>query len=212
MNARGGGVGNTLLAARDTGSSRMASYEAPTDTQEDQDDQQSSGPANLVPASMADAVLAAMSKTTPPSPSAEQRPVTTADLVRGAVPKPRPKPIEVLMLAAANMKIEPAAAPVPTNQNFNTGGNASPVRGNLGPTTIASLAYEDRSTLLASNATAKGSLNAGDAQATQDTGELRPLSVTYANTSSLSMDKQSAEGVKIGADGSLERKSSSSRP
>ncbi len=35
---------------------------------------------------------------------------------------------------------------------------------------------------------------------------------THANTSSLSLEKQSAEGVKIGADGSLERKTSSSRP
>ena len=32
---------------------------------------------------------------------------------------------------------------------------------------------------------------------------------TNANSSSLSMDKQSAEGVKVGADGSLERKNSS---
>lgn len=30
------------------------------------------------------------------------------------VPKPRPKPIEVLMMAAVNMKIEPASAPPPT--------------------------------------------------------------------------------------------------
>lgn len=30
------------------------------------------------------------------------------------VPKPRPKPIEVLMMAAANMQIEPASAPPPT--------------------------------------------------------------------------------------------------
>ena len=38
------------------------------------------------------------------------------------------------MLTAANMKIEPAAAPVPTNQNFDAGsGTTSPVRGNLGP-------------------------------------------------------------------------------
>ncbi len=31
-----------------------------------------------------------------------------------SVPKPRPKPIEVLMMAAVNMKIEPASAPPPT--------------------------------------------------------------------------------------------------
>ncbi|MFO0990973.1 MAG: DUF882 domain-containing protein [Hyphomicrobiales bacterium] len=36
------------------------------------------------------------------------------DIVQGyPVPKPRPKPIEVLMMAAANMTIEPASAPAP---------------------------------------------------------------------------------------------------
>ena len=182
VNARGGGVGNTLLAARETGNtSKVASYEAPVQEQDQEENEvQQSGPVDLIQASMADAVLAAMSKSTPPSPSAEEAPQQVANL--RAVPKPRPKPIEVLMLAAANMKIEPASAPVPTNQNFNVAASESPVRGNLGPTNIASLAYEDRSTLLASNTTAKGSLD----NATQVEGELRPLSVTYANTTSLS--------------------------
>jgi uncharacterized protein YcbK (DUF882 family) len=178
VNARRGGVGNTLFAAAQTKNNtseprQVAKAETP----------QQSGPIDLIQANMADAVLAAMSKSTPPSP------VDTASAAAprqaqalSVVPKPRPKPIEVLMLAAANMKIEPAAAPVPTNQNFNAGsGTTSPVRGNLGPTTIASLAYEDRSALLASNTTAKGSLN----NASQEPAELRPLSVTYANTSSL---------------------------
>jgi uncharacterized protein YcbK (DUF882 family) len=178
VNARRGGVGNTLLAAARTKNNsseprQVAKAETP----------KQSGPIDLIQANMADAVLAAMSKSTPPSP------VDTASAAApqqaqalSVVPKPRPKPIEVLMLAAANMKIEPAAAPVPTNQNFNAGsGTTSPVRGNLGPTTIASLAYEDRSALLASNTTAKGSLN----NASQEPAELRPLSVTYANTSSL---------------------------
>lgn len=34
------------------------------------------------------------------------------------VPKPRQKPIEVLMLAAAKMQVEPASAPPPINNNF----------------------------------------------------------------------------------------------
>jgi hypothetical protein len=180
VNARRGGVGNTLLAARETGnSSKVASYQAPV--QEQEENEAPSGPVDLIQASMADAVLAAMSKSTPPSPSAEEAPQQVANL--RAVPKPRPKPIEVLMLAAANMKIEPASAPVPTSQNFNVAASESPVRGNLGPATIASIAYEDRSTLLASNTTAKGSL---DNATRVEEGELRPLSVTYANTTSLS--------------------------
>lgn len=173
VNARGNGVGNTLLAAAKTGkSTKVASSEQTPKAQ--------SGPTSVVPSGMEDAVLAAMAKSTPPSPSADEpRQVASANL--HAVPKPRPKPIEVLMLAAANMQIAPASAPVPTNNNFNAGA-PSPVRGSLGPTTIASLGYEDRSALLASNSTAKGSLDNAD----QITGELRPLSVTYANTSSLS--------------------------
>jgi uncharacterized protein YcbK (DUF882 family) len=42
-------------------------------------------------------------------------------------PKPRPKPIEVLMMAAVNMKIEPASAPPP---DANTRQTASPLDGN----------------------------------------------------------------------------------
>ncbi len=42
-------------------------------------------------------------------------------------PKPRPKPIEVLMMAAVNMKIEPASAPPP---DANTRQTASPLAGN----------------------------------------------------------------------------------
>jgi uncharacterized protein YcbK (DUF882 family) len=182
VNARGGGVGNTLIAARETGNSRMASYEAPAQEQEQEETEAQSGPIDLIQANMADAVLAAMSKSTPPSPSAEQeqQPQQVANL--RAVPKPRPKPIEVLMLAAANMKIEPASAPVPNNQNFNIAASESSVRGNLGPTTIASLGYEDRSALLASNTSTKGSLD----NRVRVEEELRPLSVTYANTTSLS--------------------------
>ena len=63
-----------------------------------------------MPASMAEAVIAAVATT--PAPTA-----VTASLGSFA-PKPRPRPIEVLMLAAANMQIEPASAPV-ERQNFS---------------------------------------------------------------------------------------------
>ncbi|MEM9470664.1 MAG: DUF882 domain-containing protein [Pseudomonadota bacterium] len=129
--------------------------------------QPSGGPVSLMPSSMAEAVIAAVATT--PAPT-----------LRAVAPKPRPRPIEVLMLAAANMQIEPASAPV-ERQNFSED-SLSPVRGSLGPVTIASLAVED---LNAVNSTAKGSLNAAAAPAVQDVG-IRPLSVSYANTSSLS--------------------------
>jgi hypothetical protein len=49
-------------------------------------------------------------------------------------PKPRPKPIEVLMMAAANMKIEPAAAPPPDQTARN---RASPLEGSQIGTVLA---------------------------------------------------------------------------
>jgi len=157
--ARNGGVGNTLLAA------------ATTDGNSAQSSSQPSGPVSLVPASMAEVVLAAVAST--PAPTA------TAAVLRNTAPKPRAKPIEVLMLAAASMQITPASAPA-FQQNFNTQANPSPVRGSLGPVTIASLAYEDQSAI-ATNAAAKGSLNSSEPA----NNGIRPLSVSYANTSSL---------------------------
>ncbi len=43
----------------------------------------------------------------------QPKPELPASVIASMVPKPQPKPIEVLMLAAADMQIEPAAAPVP---------------------------------------------------------------------------------------------------
>ncbi len=52
----------------------------------------------------------------------------SGEVVKGyPVPKPRPKPIEVLMMAAANMKIEPASAPPP-----NQVGRSKPVIASIG--------------------------------------------------------------------------------
>jgi len=78
------------------------------------------------------------------------------------VPKPRPKPIEVLMMAAVNMKIEPASAP-PPDQTART----SPVAGNSQGYVIAPESLTE-SASLESNAAAKTSLTEdienGDAQ------------------------------------------------
>lgn len=75
------------------------------------------------------------------------------DLVKGyPVPKPRPKPIEVLMMAAMTMKIEPASAPPPTEVKAT---HASPVSDSIGAVEAASAMLEESGPV--SNAAAKGS-------------------------------------------------------
>jgi len=70
------------------------------------------------------------------------------------VPKPRPKPIEVLMMAAVNMKIEPASAPPP---DLSGRQKTSPVDGNsIGVVVAANTISEPES--LESNTSAKSSL------------------------------------------------------
>ena len=67
------------------------------------------------------------------------------------VPKPRPKPIEVLMMAAVNMKIVPASAPPPTQ---NVRQKPSPIEGNaIGVVEAAETMAEPTS-----NVAGKGSL------------------------------------------------------
>ena len=70
------------------------------------------------------------------------------------VPKPRSKPIEVLMMAAVNMKIEPAAAPPPTEVVRQ---KPSPVSDNMG-VVVAAETMTEISAQPSSNASAKGSL------------------------------------------------------
>ena len=150
---------------------QYAAFQPPS-SKKKQQQKSPAGPVSLMPASMAEAVVAAVAST--PAPKA------IAASLRDLAPKPRPRPIEVLMLAAANMQIQPASAPV-ERQNFSED-SVSPVRGSLGPVTIASLIYEDLNSV---NTTAKGSLSADVAPAAvQETG-IRPLNVSYANTSSL---------------------------
>jgi uncharacterized protein YcbK (DUF882 family) len=68
-------------------------------------------------------------------------------------PKPRPKPIEVLMMAAVNMKIEPASAPPPDPTVRN-----SPVAGSSQGYVIAPESMTETASL-ESNAAAKSSLS-----------------------------------------------------
>ncbi|MCA3555010.1 DUF882 domain-containing protein [Aestuariivirga sp.] len=67
-------------------------------------------------------------------------------------PKPRPRPIEVLMMAAVNMKIEPASAPPPDPTE-----RASPLAGNSQGVVIAPESMTDTASLEA-NAAEKTSL------------------------------------------------------
>jgi uncharacterized protein YcbK (DUF882 family) len=78
----------------------------------------------------------------------------TSEIVEGyPVPKPRPKPIEVLMMAAANMTIEPASAPAP---RVNFAERTKPATDSLGVVAGAeSLVEEPRNQ--ETNVAAKGS-------------------------------------------------------
>jgi uncharacterized protein YcbK (DUF882 family) len=112
--------------------------------------------------------LAAMSEEASKSPAAKTVPEVPKEIVQGyPVPKPRPKPIEVLMMAAANMTIEPASAP-PENQVIKT--NPSVVADNMGVVEAAETLTEEATLAQMSNAAAKGSfadaLRDGTAQGT----------------------------------------------
>lgn len=69
-------------------------------------------------------------------------------------PKPRPRPIEVLMMAAVNMKIEPASAPPPDQMARQS---ASPLASNMIGTVVAAETMTETGSL-ESNASAKTSL------------------------------------------------------
>jgi len=100
--------------------------------------------------------LAAMSEEaskTPPAPKPAL--IVPKEIVQGyPVPKPRPKPIEVLMMAAANMVIEPASTS-PENQIVKT--NPSVVADNLGMVEAAETMSDETALAQMSNAAAKGS-------------------------------------------------------
>lgn len=100
--------------------------------------------------------LAAMSEEASKTPPAA-KPVLVVpkEIVQGyPVPKPRPKPIEVLMMAAANMVIEPASAP-PENRTIKS--NPSVVADNLGNVEAAETMSDEAALAQMSNAAAKGS-------------------------------------------------------
>jgi uncharacterized protein YcbK (DUF882 family) len=113
-----------------------------------------------------------------PMPRAKpaQRPVEVVD--KYPVPLPRPKPIEVLMMAAANMKIEPAAAPATDVQtNFKSRFDSE----SLGMIAGAESMAEEPDVTQTANVSAKGSfadsLRDGTAE---NVPMIRPLSTASA--------------------------------
>jgi uncharacterized protein YcbK (DUF882 family) len=91
----------------------------------------------------------------PVSPTAKSIPVVPKEIVQGyPVPKPRPKPIEVLMMAAANMTIEPASAPPPTQVVKS---KPSVIADNLGVVAAAETLTDEQALAQMSNAAGKGS-------------------------------------------------------
>ena len=88
-------------------------------------------------------------------PAAKPVLVIPKEIVQGyPVPKPRPKPIEVLMMAAANMVIEPASAP-PETRTIKS--SPSVVADNLGVVEAAETLSDESALAQMSNAAAKGS-------------------------------------------------------
>ncbi len=99
------------------------------------------------------AALSAEASKTPPAPKPVL--VVPKEIVQGyPVPKPRPKPIEVLMMAAANMVIEPASTS-PENQIVKS--NPSVIADNLGVVEAAETMSDETALAQMSNAAAKGS-------------------------------------------------------
>ncbi|MGE0006779.1 MAG: DUF882 domain-containing protein [Parvibaculaceae bacterium] len=114
-----------------------------------------------------------------PKPRAKpaQRPVEVVD--EYPVPLPRPKPIEVLMMAAANMKIEPAAAPpVDVQTNFKSRFDSE----SLGVIAGAESMAEEPDVTQTANVSAKGSfadsLRDGTAE---NVPMIRPLTTAAAS-------------------------------
>jgi uncharacterized protein YcbK (DUF882 family) len=110
-----------------------------------------------------------------------QRPVEVVD--KYPVPLPRPKPIEVLMMAAANMQIEPAAAPATDVQtNFKSRFDSE----SLGVIAGAESMAEEPDVTQTANVSAKGSfadsLRDGTAE---NVPMIRPLTTASASSDDL---------------------------
>jgi len=146
-------------------SSSSKTKEEPVDTAmyEGVDDETADAPATKPAAKAADDDKSA------PVPRAKPAMAPPVELVKTyPVPLPRPKPIEVLMMAAANMKIEPASAPAP---RINFISKPSPAADSLGvvaggESMVEEPDYSHTSTNVAAKGSFADSLRDGTAEGT----------------------------------------------
>ena len=120
----------------------------------------------------------------PPRRSRRHKPAKSAEQVAEApegvtqgypVPRPRPKPIEVLMMAAVNMKIEPASAPPPDQMARH---KAAPLDGNaIGVVPAAETMMEEPQSNAAGKTSLAEELRNGDAE---DVPVIRSISTASA--------------------------------
>jgi uncharacterized protein YcbK (DUF882 family) len=125
------------------------------------------------------AAMSAEASKTPPAPKPAL--VAPKEIVQGyPVPKPRPKPIEVLMMAAANMVIEPASAP-PENQTVKS--RPSIVADSLGAIEAAETMSDETALAQMSNAAAKGSFADAIRNGTaQDAPLIKPMMASLGSS------------------------------
>lgn len=125
-------------------------------------------------------VAAVDAKAPAPTPRAKpvvQRPVEVVEAY--PVPLPRPKPIEVLMMAAANMQIEPASAPA---RGVETNFKSRIVNEDLGPVVGAESMVEEPDVTQTANVSAKGSFADSLRDGTAENVPLiRPLAASAGN-------------------------------
>lgn len=125
----------------------------------------------------AEAVEADAKAPTPRAKPVIQRPVEVVEAY--PVPLPRPKPIEVLMMAAANMQIEPASAPA---RGVETNFNSRIVNEDLGPVAGAESMVEEPDVTQTANVSAKGSFADSLRDGTAENVPLiRPLAASAGN-------------------------------
>jgi uncharacterized protein YcbK (DUF882 family) len=155
----------------DAMNAKMASITASEGDDEDAAETAADAPAATAPAAEADA-KAPMPRVKPP------RPVEVAD--KYPTPLPRPKPIEVLMMAAANMKIEPASAPANEVQtNFKSRFDSE----SLGVIAGAESMAEEPDVTQTANVSAKGSFADSVRDGTAENVPLiRPLTTASASS------------------------------
>jgi uncharacterized protein YcbK (DUF882 family) len=179
IGARFGAGGGTLFASAkpvEPPPSIETAYDGSEDDMAAMSEEASQAPEPAAP------VVATLLDPAPPvKPVAKPALEVPAQVVQGyPVPKPRPKPIEVLMMAAANMKIEPASAPPPTLVERT---KPSVVANNIGVVEAATSMTDGLDPAQTSNASGKGSFAAALRDGTaKGTPLIKPLMASASST------------------------------